>query len=61
MLGAIDAHGNEIGPTHHGTLYEQFCDIESQWEKVKGELWAEVMQVMIWGHTRDLPSMSLVI
>ena len=28
---------------------------------VKGELWAEVTQVMVWGHTRVLPSMSLVI
>ena len=23
----------KFGPTHQGTLYEQFCDIESQWEK----------------------------
>ena len=24
----------KFGPTHQGTLYEQFSDIESQWEKV---------------------------
>ena len=24
----------KFGPTHWGMLYEQFCDIESQWEKV---------------------------
>ena len=24
----------KFGLTHEGTLYEQFCDIESQWEKV---------------------------
>ena len=24
----------KFGPTHWGTLYEQFCDIESQWGKV---------------------------
>ena len=28
---------------------------------VVGELWAEVTQVMIWGHTRVLPSVSLVL
>ena len=28
----------------------KFCDIESQWGKVKGQLWAEVTQVTIWGH-----------
>ena len=28
---------------------------------VEGELWAEVTQVMILGHTGVLPSMSLVI
>ena len=42
--------------THYGTLYEQFCDIESQWEKlVEGQLWAEVIQVMIWSHVKVLP------
>ena len=24
----------KFGPTHWGTLYEQFCDIESCWQKV---------------------------
>ena len=24
----------KFGPTHSGILYEQFCDIELQWEKV---------------------------
>ena len=28
---------------------------------VKGQLWAEVTQVTIWGHMRVLPSMSQVI
>ena len=46
----------KFGLTHEGTLYEQFCDIESQWEKVSlGKLWAEVIQVMIWGHVKVLP------
>ena len=25
----------KFGSTHYGTLHEQFCDIESQWEKVR--------------------------
>ena len=24
----------KFGPTHWETLHEQFCDIQSQWEKV---------------------------
>ena len=37
-------------------LYEQFCDIESQWKKlVKGQLWAVVTQVTIWGHMKVYP------
>ena len=26
-------------------------------EKVKGQLWAEVTQIMVWGHMKVLPNM----
>ena len=62
VLGAIDACGNEIWANSLGDTMSSFVILSHSGKKlVKGELWAEVTQVMIWGHTRVLPSMSLVI
>ena len=58
VIGGIDACGNEI----RGHCMSSFVTLSHSGEKlVKGQLWAEVTQVTIWGHMRVLPSMPQVI
>ena len=50
----------KFGLCDYGTLYEQFCHMQQLYVKfmkrlVKGQMWAEVTHVTIWGHMKVLP------
>ena len=61
MLGAIDARGIEIwfNSLGGGHCMSSFVILSCNGKKlVEGQLWAKVIQVMIWGHVKVLPIVS---